>query len=250
MANQCARGADVKLELRRIPAQHNVITVLRYVPRRPRGVTIVAAHGYSSSKQNLDPLCAFLAGHGFEIFNFDFPGHKLGASGGVLRNFDDCLDAMAAVVSSARAHAASQYVLGHSLGALTALVSAAGDASLHGVVAIATGYRRAAAFAALQANFSTDLRSAYVDGATLPELFEGVDARIDGALPLLAGRPALYVAAKHDAMVPASSVAELYDRAPEPKRLVEIESNHTSAGENSRTEVLRWLNELHPRESQ
>ncbi len=60
------------------------IAVLEYEPRRARGVTIVAGHGYSSSKQNLDGLCAFLASHGFGVYSLDFPGHKLGASGGRL----------------------------------------------------------------------------------------------------------------------------------------------------------------------
>ena len=58
----------------------------RYGTRRavPRGVSIVAGHGYSSSKHNFDFLCGFLASHGFGVYNFDFPGHKLGASGGAL----------------------------------------------------------------------------------------------------------------------------------------------------------------------
>ena len=64
---------------------------MAYEARRPRGVTIVAGHGYSSSKQNLDSLCAFLASHGFAVYSLDFPGHKLGASGGRLRSLDDLL---------------------------------------------------------------------------------------------------------------------------------------------------------------
>jgi alpha-beta hydrolase superfamily lysophospholipase len=237
----------VRLELHRIVARRNPVAVLRYLPRRPRGVAIVAAHGYSSSKQNLDPLCAFLAGHGFEIASLDFPGHKLGASGGTLRSFDDCLDAMSSVIEFVRESGGLPYLLGHSLGAVTALISAANDSAIPGVVAIATGYGRPAAIDALQKNFSTDLRSAYVDGATLPEILAGMDQRLDAALPRLEGRPSLYVAADHDAMVPPSSVAALYERAPEPKRFVRIESNHTAAAEYARTEVLRWLNELHSR---
>ncbi len=238
----------MKLELHYVAGQHNTVAVLRYIPRRPRGIAIVAAHGYSSSKHNLDPLCAFLAGHGFELFSLDFPGHKLGASGGFLTEFGDCLDAVAAVVSFARRDSVNPYVMGHSLGAQTALIAAAHDAAIPGVVAIATGRRRAAVLETLQRNFSTDLRAEYVDGASLPELLTGMEERLDPALPKLAGRPVLYVAAKHDAMVPVSSVIELYERAPHPKYFVEIESNHTAAGENSRTEILRWLNELHPRE--
>jgi len=237
----------VRLELLRVAATRNEIAVLRYVPRRPRGLALVVAHGYSSSKQNLDPLCAFLAAHGFELFSLDFPGHKLGASGGRLHDFEECLDTMASVTRSARSECGDPILLGHSLGAVTALVCAARDPAIPGVVAIATGYRRPAALDALQRNVTVDLRAAYVDGPSLPELFAGVDERLDEALPLLAGRPALYVAAERDAMVPPSSVKELYERAPEPKRFARVESNHTAAGEHARTPVLQWLNELQPR---
>lgn len=237
----------MKLVLERRAAQRNEIAVLRYVPRMPRRASIVAAHGYSSSKQNLDPLCAFLAAHGFEMYSLDFPGHKLGASGGRLRDFEDCLDAMSAIVARVAAQHDYPYLLGHSLGALTAIVTGARDDRVRGVVAIATGYGRPAALTALQKTFTTDLRAEYVDGATLPELFADVDRRLDEALPRLAGRPVLYVAAEHDAMVSVSSVTRLFERAPEPKRLVRVESNHTAAAEYARTPVLQWLNELHPK---
>lgn len=237
----------MKLDLLRAHGSRNSVAALRYIPNRPRGVGIVAAHGYSSSKQNLDPLCAFLAGHGFEILSLDFPGHKLGASGGTLQTLDDCLDAVGAVAELARKENGAPYLMGHSLGAISSLITVARDASLRGVIAIATGYGRPAALEALQKNMHTDLRAAYVDGATLPELMATVDEHLDAALPKLAGRPALYVLAERDAMVSPSSVLRLFERAPEPKRLARIESNHTTAGEHARTEVLRWLNELHPR---
>ncbi len=63
-----------KVELLHVPAERNPLAVLWYEPRRPRGVTLVAGHGYSSSKQNLDFLCSFLASHGFGVYSLDFPG--------------------------------------------------------------------------------------------------------------------------------------------------------------------------------
>lgn len=234
----------MKLELLRIAALRNEIAFLRYAPRMPRGIAVVAAHGYSSSKQNLDPLCAFLAAHGFEIFSLDFPGHKLGASGGRLGGFEDALDAMAAVVRVARERSGDPFVLGHSLGAIAALVTAGRDESVRGVAAIATGYGRPAALEQLQRTVTVDLRAEYVDGVALPELLAGTDARLDEALPRLVGRPALFVAAENDAMVAPSSVLALYERAPEPKRFVRIASNHTAAAEHARTPVLQWLKDV------
>jgi fermentation-respiration switch protein FrsA (DUF1100 family) len=99
----------------------------------------------------------------------------------------------------------------------------------------------------LQSKGVTDFRSGYVDGAALPDLVRGVDERFAQALPRLAGRPQLYVAARHDAMVSPRSVEDLFNRAHEPKTLVTIDSDHTYAGEHARAEVLQWLNALHPR---
>jgi pimeloyl-ACP methyl ester carboxylesterase len=243
-----SRGPRVKLDLFRVRGGRNEVAALAYEPRRPRNVSIVAGHGYSSSKQNLDFLCYFLASHGYGIFSLDFPGHKLGASGGRLESVDDLLDAMATVVSHARdRHDGPLYVMGHSMGAMTAIFTAAADPQIAGTISIATGFGRPTALDALREKGVTDFRAAYVDGLPLPDLVRGVDAKFEAALPRLAGRPQLYVAAERDAMVSPRSVEELYNRAADPKTLVTISSDHTYAAENARGEVLQWLNNLHPR---
>jgi pimeloyl-ACP methyl ester carboxylesterase len=236
------------LELFTVAAANNRVAVLYYEPRRARGVTLVVGHGYSSSKHNLDFLCAFLASHGFAIYSLDFPGHKLGSSGGTLRGVDDCIDAMASTVRFARERGdASTYTMGHSMGGMTAIFTAALDAEILGTIAITTGYGRPTSLAALQKAGATDFRSSYVVGATLPELVAGVDERYAALLPRLAGRSALYIAANADGMVNPRSVKELYERAPEPKWFETIESDHTYAGERARSTVLQWLNDRHPR---
>ena len=224
------------------------IAVLEYEARRARAVTLVAAHGYSSSKQNLDGLCAFLASHGFSVYSLDFPGHKLGASGGRLRDVESLFGAMDAVVRFARERGAQTvYALGHSMGAATALCVAGRDGSLAGVVSIATGYGRPTVLDALAARGVVDLRSSYVDGLTLQEAAEQWQPQLDAALQHLTGRPVLFVAAERDAMIARSSVEALYERAAEPKSFVTVPSDHTFAADNSRTAVLQWLNALHPR---
>lgn len=234
--------------LHRISAEDNEVAVLEYEPRRARNVALVVGHGYSSSKHNLDFLCHFLASHGYAVFNLDFPGHKLGASGGTLRGVDDLIDAMRCVAAFARERCDGPlYVLGHSMGAMTALFTAAADASIAGTIAITTGYGRPSAIDALQGKGVTDFRSSYVNGVALPDLVEGIDERFAQALPRLAGRPQLYVAASRDAMVSPRSVEDLYRRAHDPKDFIIIESDHTYAGDNSRGEVLQWLNARHPR---
>jgi len=238
----------VNVELFRVDAGANSVAVLGYEARRPRDVTLVVGHGYSSSKQNLDMLCAFLAGHGFTLYSLDFPGHKLGASGGRLAAATDLTAAMQAVVAAARARGASTlYVMGHSMGATTALCTAAGDPAIDGAISIATGYGRPQALDALARGGVVDLRSSYVDGLALPELAAQWQPLLDAALPKLAGRPLLFIAAERDGMVARASVEELFARAPEPKSFVTVASDHTFAGDNSRAAVLSWLNERHPR---
>ena len=242
---------DVTLTLRQAQgkgAPPNSIAVLEYEARRPRGVTLVVGHGYSSSKQNLDGLCAFLASHGFGVYSLDFPGHKLGASGGRLRSVHDLFDAMEAVVRFARERGAQiVYALGHSMGATTALCVAGRDPSLAGAISIATGYGRPSVLDALAARGVVDLRSSYVDGLTLQQIAHEWQPLVDEALPQLAGRPVLFVAAERDGMVSTASVTELHERAAEPKTLATVASDHTFAGDNSRTAVLQWLNRIHPR---
>ena len=232
----------------RVPSHAAELAVLVYEARRPRKVTIVAGHGYSSSKHNLDFLCGFLAGHGFQIYSLDFPGHKLGASGGRLNSDRDLIDSMQSVVDYARRRTGTViYTMGHSMGAMTALRTAAQDAEVAGAIAIATGYGRPSALAALRSMGATDFRDSYVDGLALPELTKALDASFDEELPKLSGRPQLFIAADRDMMVSQASVRELFDRAPEPKSLVTVQSDHTTAADASRAPILQWLNELHPR---
>jgi pimeloyl-ACP methyl ester carboxylesterase len=224
------------------------VAALDYEPRRPRNVALAVGHGYSSSKQNLDFLCAFLASHGFHVVSVDFPGHKLGSSGGRLETVGDLTDTLRAAVEYARErYGCPVYTVGHSMGATTALRTCALDPDVVGAVSIATGYGRPEALLQLGAAKVADLRSAYVDGMTLQEVVAETDPLMDAALANLGGRPVLYVAAERDGMVSQASARELFERAPEPKTFVTIDSGHTTAGDAARAPVLAWLNERHPR---
>jgi pimeloyl-ACP methyl ester carboxylesterase len=238
----------VTVALRRVAYDRGEVAVLCYEARRERRVALVVGHGYSSSKQNLDAMCAFLASHGFAIYSLDFPGHKLGASGGVLRDEHDLTGAMAAVVAAARADGHTVvYTVGHSMGAMTALVTAARDATIAGAVSIATGLGRLESIERLTLGGRVDLRSSYVDGMSLPELVAAMDAPLRAALPLLGGRPVLVVAAERDMMVTQANVRALFDAIPEPKTYAVVASDHTYAGENARSALLQWLGDRHPR---
>ena len=238
----------MSVELLCVEAGKQSIAVLAYSARRPRSVAIVAGHGYSSSKHNLDPLCGFLASHGYAMYSLDFPGHKLGASGGRLDGFGDCVDAMLAVVTHARGEGyTTVYTLGLSMGALTALAAAGADSAVSGAISIATGLGPPPSLGALEARGRVDLRASYVEGSSLPEIVAQAQSVIREAVPRLSGRPQLYVAASRDMLVPPSSVAALADNAPQPNSIVTIERDHTLAGENARSAVLGWFGDRHPR---
>ncbi len=243
------RAGFVKLELvaLRSAAGKNV-AALDYEPRRTRGVTLAVGHGYSSSKHNLDFLCSFLASHGYRVLSIDFPGHKLGASGGRLASIDDLTDALDAAVRYARdRYEGPLYAMGHSMGATTALRACAADPQIAGAVSIASGYGRPVALATFALQGTLDLRSGYVAGLSLQEVASATEPVLDAVLAALAGRPVLYVAADRDGMISSASALELFTRAPEPKTFVTISSDHTNAGEGARAAVLAWLNERHPR---
>src|SRR5580658_1105682 len=108
----------MNVDLRYLPVGFGTIAALDYEPRRAREVALAVAHGYSSSKHNLDVLSAFLASHGFHVLSVDFPGHKLGASGGRLHSIDDLTETLGAAVSFAlERYAPIVYAVGHSMGA-------------------------------------------------------------------------------------------------------------------------------------
>ncbi len=233
-----------KVELFRLFASRNPVAVLYYEPRRPRGACVVAGHGYSSSKQNLDLLCSFLSSHGFGVYSLDFPGHKLGcerwraARRRRLHRRDVCGRQICARARVRRnVHAGTQH--------------GGNDGDFH---------RRPRS-----ADFRDDrncdrLRAPNLPGGTAKGRRRRFSllvcgwghlarARCRRRPPLRrtarasGGRPSLYVAANRDAMVSPKSVRELYDRAPEPKSFATIESDHTYAAEHARAAVLEWLNE-------
>jgi fermentation-respiration switch protein FrsA (DUF1100 family) len=74
-----------------------------------------------------------------------------------------------------------------------------------------------------------------------------MDAPLRAALPLLAGRPVLVIAAQRDMMVTQANVRALFDALPEPKTFAVVASDHTYAGEHARATLLQWLGDRHPR---
>ena len=114
------------------------------------------------------------------------------------------------------------YTLGHSMGGMTAIFTAALDPDVIGTIAIATGYGRPTSLETLQKVGVADFRASYVVGVTLPELVADVDRRYDELLAA-ARRTARAIRRRRAATgwsAPAACDSS-YDRAPEPKAFVD-----------------------------
>jgi len=91
-----------------------------HVERRGRGPALVLLHGFTGSGRSLAGVASAFAKE-FETLVPDLPGHghSVGEAGAVGRDFDDCVDDLAAMLESA-GHARAHW-LGYSMGARLAL---------------------------------------------------------------------------------------------------------------------------------
>ncbi|CAB1127622.1 AB hydrolase-1 domain-containing protein [Candidatus Hydrogenisulfobacillus filiaventi] len=241
MPAQAATGPGlIRVYTARIPGPPPLAAV-GYGPGNgvPRKVRVVALHGYSSSKHSLDPLSAELARAGFAVLAPDLPGHKLGASGGVLFQFETAVEA---ALAAAHAFAGDGPVVfvGHSMGAAAAVVAAAALPAA-GAVSLGLGYpvTRERDNPAVYAHYLE--RWAWVDGASPLEAGLAMDAALPGALQALAGRPWLLVHGSRDLELPPASADALFALAGEPKTRVMVDADHAGVATAARTAVRDWL---------
>ena len=203
---------------------------------------VVLGHGYSSSKQNVDPLAFHLAAEGFASLAFDFLGHKLGASTGPLREAADLVaNALDAIACAQRQSGIRHIVIGgHSMGAATAIGAAVARPEVEGVIAMATSTARSRQLTDDSMLSGLRNRVAYVEGASPEAITATMDSYTD-RIAEVAPRPVLLIAGQRDALVSPSAVQRLYDAAREPKTFELVDANHTDCAERSRFVVARWL---------
>ena len=134
----------------------------------------------------------------------------------------------------ARTRRRAVYALGHSMGGMTALFTAALDSSITGTIAIATGYGRPTSLE----RYVKPVRPISVRLTSMASTFRNSLTGWTSGTPRCAqtGRPAGALRrGNRDAMVNAVERARAYTmRAPEPKTFATIDSDHTYAGELAR----------------
>jgi len=235
-----------------IPGEDVALAGLRYLPERSaRDTALVFTHGFTAGKYGLDILAAYLAQRGYEGLTFDLVGHKLGATGGQMVRAEQAAENLRDALHWLRLHTVARNVvlIGHSMGAAATLQAAAweraagtrlGQARLAGIVCMCIGRHPERGFEGVIGAAMLEQRSDYVAGAPALELLEQLDALVLSARDV-GTIPALFVAAKQDAVVAPDRVAEAAALVGPTATVVTVDTSHLEAPDRARPTVLQWL---------
>jgi fermentation-respiration switch protein FrsA (DUF1100 family) len=210
-----------------------------FLPSR-NGATVVLTHGSGADRAQVAPQAAAMAGHGFGVLLFDWPGH--GESSGVPAFGEVEREALRAAFDwVARRHDAGRVgAFGSSLGAWVVALVAPLDPRVEAV-----------AVEGLPTDLVAQTRHEYRRWGPLtqwPALFALRDTGIwrgphpAETLSRLAPRPLLIIHASDDASVPPSMAEQLFHAAREPKELWIVPgAGHGNAWEVARREYEERL---------
>jgi uncharacterized protein len=203
---------------------------------------VVMAHGYSSSKHNMDGLAFYLATEGVTSLALDFQGHKLGSSSLPLRAPEDLRTNVLDAVARAREVPGVHNIVacGHSMGAAASIGAATASDAINGVIVMCTAFERSKALGGASILGGLRNRACYVDGPSPEEITKMMD-KYTQRIADIAPRPVLVVAGTKDSIVGPSAVRALFDAAGEPKNFELVDATHTDCAERSKFVVLRWL---------
>ncbi len=235
----------MKLERVAIPGPGVTLAGLVYTPREIGGRCVVLSHGFTASKESMDLLAAYLCARGHTCVTFDARGHKLGGSSGELNQADEVVEDLRAVVgwTLGHLHRESCVLAGHSMGALASLIVGADTPPVEAVAAIATGLTPTTGFRQPVGLAMLSQRSDYVAGATAQAILEGFD-RLGAGWSWPPEKPALFVAAKGDAVVKPARIEELARRAGPRAEYAEVEGTHLEAPTRAKGPLAAWLERL------
>lgn len=211
----------------------------------PRGMTIVLAHGFTGSKESLDPTASYLCSRGWRCLTFDFRGHKLGGSSGVMDGAEAAINDLAAAVAFARERWRVQPIVlvGHSMGGTVGLALAASDPDIAGVAALGIGVRGELGFDTPAGQALLEQRSSYVEGAPAQEVLSQAAIRARAAEHAEHIR-LLLIAARNDVIVRAESVRGLLVRFPGRASCIQVDGGHMDLPIRCRGHLAEWLEAL------
>jgi alpha-beta hydrolase superfamily lysophospholipase len=233
--------SNVRVDRIEFPSAKGTVRGLFY-SGAPSPTCVVIAHGYSSSKHNVDALAFYLATEGMRAIAFDFQGHKLGCSTLPLNKPTDLMQNVLDAVAFARnvPDIRSVVAAGHSMGAAASIGATLQSPSIDGLIVMCTALGRSKSLEGPSMLGGLRNRACYVDGPSPAELTEAMDAST-ARIAEVAPRPLLVIAANKDAIVAPSAVRALFERAAEPKTFETVDATHTDCAERAKFAVMRWM---------
>ncbi len=235
-----------------IPGEGVTLAGLRYLPERSvRDTALLYTHGFTAGKYSLDILASYLAMRGYEGLSFDLVGHKLGATGGEMVRAEQAAENLRDALHWLRLHTQARNVVlvGHSMGAGATLQAAAweriaggrlGQARLAGIVCMCIGRHPASGFEGVIGKTMLEQRSDYVAGAPPLELLGQLDRLVLSASQV-GDLPALFIAAKQDALVAPERVAETAALVGPTAAVTIVDTSHLEAPDRARPTIYQWL---------
>lgn len=193
---------------------------------RANGAAIVLCHGYGSNRAEMLPEAAILTRRGYSALLFDFRGHGESEGDLVTLGYDEVKDVQAAVAYlRTRPEIAPERigVLGHSMGAATAIRAAAQTPEIRAVAAEGAYASLADTIADNFGNFTALPRFPFAPlTLALGAWQTGLDAekvRPVDDVARISPRPVLLIHGLADAVVAPENARQLYQAAGEPKTL-------------------------------
>jgi dipeptidyl aminopeptidase/acylaminoacyl peptidase len=244
---------DLPAEDVAIPSDHGKPLSGWWLPRQGATQVVVVCYGYRNRKSDMLGIGAALWRHGYNVLLFDYHGHGAHAGTRVTLGYHELEDALAAVhYALSRVPSARLGILGYSMGAAVAIMSAAREERIAAVVADSP-------FAAQRNPVSRRLRRTLrLNRAGRPILFfaDLMLARLLGyrfrdveprrEIAALGDRPILLIHGTADSVIDVGDSELLYATAPGPKELWLLEGvDHCGAYFVDRpayvSRVLRFL---------
>lgn len=230
------------MDIQRVEQANDSFTInsLVYTPNdnHDRNIAIVMGHGFSVSKHHLDGLASHLCYFGYEVVNFDFPGHKMGASRGKLEHPTQLLEAF----TLARRCAVCEKVvlLGHSMGAAAAVRAAVEMEGVHGLVVLGMGADPTARFADKIVTSAFEWGELYVEGLKAKEFLSEMKEEL---LPYMndVTVPSLVIGGTKDFIIPAKEVKELAQWAQGPSAVKMLDCSHSDLPDAAKKDIRKWL---------
>lgn len=207
-----------------------------YIPSH-NGATIILCHGLGVNRAAMLPQAALLAEHGYGSLLFDFRAH--GESEGEMVTYgyaetDDVLAAVDYLLARSDVDPQRIGILGGSMGAATAIRTAARSPHLKAVVAesafssledeVASSFKAISGLPAFPFAPFTVAIAQWKTGQRISEVRPVED------IPSIAPRPVLIIHGPDDELIPAEQGLRLYEVAREPKELWMVDMlDHGSA---------------------